>query len=157
MVVKVYGPACASTKRVLLVLIEKGIEFETVHVDIGKGKHRQSEFLKLQSFGVVLVIQDGNCTLYESRAIMRYYAEKYKSQGVDFLGRTIEERGMVEQWLEVEAHNFHPYAYNLAIHILFTPFMGITPDPKLTEEIEAKLDKGLNIYEERLSKSKFSW
>ncbi|KAK4278936.1 hypothetical protein QN277_016708 [Acacia crassicarpa] len=37
MVVKVYGPRTASTKRVLLVLIEKGIEFETVDVDVSKG------------------------------------------------------------------------------------------------------------------------
>lgn len=48
MVVKVYGPTCAATKRVLLVLVEKDIEFETVNVDIGKGEHRQPEFLKLQ-------------------------------------------------------------------------------------------------------------
>ncbi|KAK4278938.1 hypothetical protein QN277_016710 [Acacia crassicarpa] len=155
MVVKVYGPLCASTKRVLLVLIEKGIEFETVNVDVSKGEHRQPEFLKLQPFGVVPVIQDGDYTLYESRAIMRYYAEKYNSQGVDLLGKTIEERGMVEQWLEVEAQNFHSHAYNLAIHILFAPIFGITPDPKVIEESEAKLDRVLTIYEERLSQSKY--
>lgn len=86
---------------------------------------------------------------------MRCYAEKYNSQGVDLLGKTIEERGMVEQWLEVEAQNFHPHAYNLAIHILFAPMLGITPDPKVIEESEAKLDEVLTIYEERLSKSKY--
>ena len=86
---------------------------------------------------------------------MRYYAEKYKSQGVDLLGKTIEERGLVEQWLEVEAHNFHPYAYNLVIHILFAPLVGVTSDPKVIQESEAKLDKVLNIYEERLSNSKY--
>lgn len=150
-----YGPACASTKRVLLVLIEKGIEFETVNVDVSKGEQRNPEYLKLQPFGVVPVIQDGDFTLFESRAIMRYYAEKYKSQGVDLLGKTIEERGLVEQWLEVEAQNFHPFAYNLAIHILFASIIGITPDPKVIEESEAKLDKVLNIYEETLSKSKY--
>lgn len=43
-----YGPGCASTKRVLLCLIEKGIEFETVPVDIGKREHKDPNFLKLQ-------------------------------------------------------------------------------------------------------------
>jgi len=47
----------------------------------------------------------------ESRAILRHYAEKYKNQGTDLLGKTIEERGLVEQWLEVEAHNFNPPIY----------------------------------------------
>ncbi|KAE8695232.1 Glutathione S-transferase F10 [Hibiscus syriacus] len=78
MVVKVYGPAFGA----------------------------QSMFL--HPFGTVPVTQDGDYVLYESRAIMRYYAEKYKSQGTDLLGKTIEERGQVENWLEVEAHNFNP-------------------------------------------------
>ncbi|KAG4377423.1 hypothetical protein AAZX31_18G106000 [Glycine max] len=97
MVVKVYGPTYASPKRVLVCLIEKEIEFETVHVDLFKGEAKEPEFLKLQPFGLLPVIQDGDYTLYESRAIIRYYAEKYKDQGTDLLGKTIEERGLVEQ------------------------------------------------------------
>ncbi|XP_028788332.1 glutathione S-transferase F9-like isoform X2 [Neltuma alba] len=111
--------------------------------------------ISLKPFGVVPLIQDGDYTLYESRAIMRYYAEKCKSQGVDLLGKMIEERGPAEQWLEVEAQNFHPFAYNLVIHILFPSICGVTPDPKVIEESEAKLEKVLDIYEERLSKRKY--
>lgn len=48
MVVKVYGPTYASPKRVLVCLIEKEIEFETVHVDLFKGEAKEPEFLKLQ-------------------------------------------------------------------------------------------------------------
>ncbi|KAL2316831.1 hypothetical protein Fmac_030707 [Flemingia macrophylla] len=155
MVVKVYGPHCASAKRVLVCLVEKEIEFEVVPIDVGKGEQKDPGYLKLQPFGAVPVIQDGDYTLYESRAIMRYYAEKYRSQGVDLLGNTIEERGLVEQWLEVEAHNFHPPAYDLCIHVLFAAMFGVTSDPKVIEESEAKLVQVLNIYEERLSKSKY--
>ncbi|ESW13430.1 hypothetical protein PHAVU_008G195400 [Phaseolus vulgaris] len=155
MVVKVYGPHSASAKRVLVCLLEKEVEFEVVPVDLLKGEHKGPEFLKLQPFGAVPVIQDGDYTLYESRAIMRYYADKYRSQGIELVGRTPEERGVVEQWLEVEAHNFNPPANDLAVHVLFAPFFGITPDPKLIEESEAKLLKVLDVYEERLSKSKY--
>ncbi|MED6128434.1 Glutathione S-transferase F9 [Stylosanthes scabra] len=86
---------------------------------------------------------------------MRYIAEKYRSQGTELLGKTIEERGLVEQWVEVEASSFHPWAYNLAIHVLFASLIGITPDPKVIEESEANLKKVLDIYEERLSKCKY--
>jgi glutathione S-transferase len=87
---------------------------------------------------------------------MRYYAEKYRSQGVELLGKTMEEKGLVEQWLEVEAHSFNPPAYNLAVHILFPSLLaGSPPNPKVIEENEAKLGKVLNIYEERLSKSRY--
>ncbi|AET00336.1 putative glutathione transferase [Medicago truncatula] len=156
MVVKVYGPHCASAKRVLVCLVEKEIEFEVVPINVLKGEHKDPEYLKLQPFGNVPVIKDGDYTLYESRAIMRYYAEKYRSQGVELLGKTIEEKGLVEQWLEVEAHNFNPPAYNLVIHVLFPSLLvDGTPDPKVIEESEAKLVKVLNIYEERLSKNKY--
>ncbi|CAN1850861.1 Glutathione S-transferase F9 [Linum perenne] len=50
MVVKVYGPAYASPKRVIACLIEKGIEFQTVPIDLLKAEHKAPEFLKLQVF-----------------------------------------------------------------------------------------------------------
>ncbi|XP_057967149.1 glutathione S-transferase F9-like [Malania oleifera] len=155
MVVKVYGSACAASKRVVACLVEKEIQFETVPVDVSKGHHKQPDFLKLQPFGLVPVIQDGDYSLFESRAIMRYYAEKYKDQGTNLLGKTIEERGVVEQWLEVEAHNYFPPVYNLAIHIMFYSILGVQPDSKVIEESEQKLAKVLDIYEERLSERKY--
>ncbi|OVA04856.1 Glutathione S-transferase [Macleaya cordata] len=156
MVVKVYGPAIASaSRRVLACLIEKEVEFEIIPIDFMKGEHKQPDFLKLQPFGVVPVIQDGDFMLYESRAIIRYYAEKYKTQGTDLLGKTVEERGVVEQWLEVEGQNYQPPIYNLVLHLIFHPKMGLPTDEKLMIESEEKLGKVLDIYEERLSKSKY--
>ncbi|TYH44221.1 hypothetical protein ES332_D11G179000v1 [Gossypium tomentosum] len=137
MVVKVYGSAFACPKRVIACLIEKEIEFETVPVDFLKGEHKDPEFLKLQPFGTIPVTEDGDYVLYESRAIIRYYAEKYKSQGTDLLGKIVEERGQVENWLEVEAHNFNPPIYALTLHVMFASKMV------------------LDIYEERLSKNKY--
>ncbi|XP_022728052.1 glutathione S-transferase F9-like [Durio zibethinus] len=154
MVVKVYGPAYAAPKRVIVCLIEKEVEFETVPIDLLKGENKHPEFLKLQPFGTVPVIQDGNYTLFESRAILRYYAEKYKSQGTDLLGKTIEERGVVENWLEVESNSYNPPVFTLAVQILLSPKLGIPPDENLIKESEEKLAKVLDVYEERLSKSK---
>jgi hypothetical protein len=49
MVVKVYGSIrAACPQRVLACLIEKGIEFELVHVDLDKGEQKQPQFLLLQ-------------------------------------------------------------------------------------------------------------
>ncbi|KAK6287032.1 hypothetical protein POUND7_013211 [Theobroma cacao] len=155
MVVKVYGPAYASPKRVLVCLIEKEVEFETVPVDLLKGEHKDPEYLKLQPFGTVPVTQDGDYTLYESRAIMRYYAEKYKSQGTDLLGKTVEERGLVENWLEVEAQSYNPPMFTLTVQIMLSSKLGLPRDENLIKESEEKLGKVLDIYEERLSKSKY--
>ncbi|KAI5409956.1 hypothetical protein KIW84_055425 [Lathyrus oleraceus] len=145
MVVKVYGPTYGCSKRVLACLFEKEIEFETVDIDLFKGEHKQPDFLKLQPFGEVPLIQDGDFTLYE----------KYKDQGTDLLGNTIEERGLVEQWLEVDAHSFQPPIYSLVIHVLFAPLRGVPSDHKLIEESDEKIKKVLDIYEDRLSKTKY--
>ncbi|KAB2613319.1 glutathione S-transferase F9-like [Pyrus ussuriensis x Pyrus communis] len=125
MMVKVYGPLYASPKRVLVCLVENEVDFETVPINLLKGEHKHPDFLKLQPFGSIPLIQDGNYTLYESRAIIRYYAEKYKSQGTNLLGTAVEERRLVEQWLEI------------------------------IQESEEKLGKVLDIYKEQLSKSKY--
>ncbi|KAJ8631271.1 hypothetical protein MRB53_024594 [Persea americana] len=156
MVVKVYGPVYASaTRRVLACLIEKGIEFEIKPINIISGEQHSPDYLKLQPFGVVPVIQDGDLTLFESRAILRYYAEKYASQGADLLGKNLEERAVVEQWIEVEGHNYYPPTYTLLMQILYNPKLGLALDHKALEEAEEKLGKVLDIYEGRLSKSKY--
>ncbi|KAG8377371.1 hypothetical protein BUALT_Bualt08G0026100 [Buddleja alternifolia] len=155
MVVKVYGPAYGSSKRVIACLIEKEIEYEVVNIDLFKGENKTQEYLKLQPFGVLPVIQDGDFTLYESRAIMRYYAEKYKSQGTDLYGKTMEEKGLIDQWVEVEAHNFQPPLYDLVVQLLFASKLGVTPDQNRIKEDEEKLARVLDVYEERLSKSKY--
>ncbi|KAL7116650.1 hypothetical protein ACP275_03G017400 [Erythranthe tilingii] len=155
MVVKVYGPVYGSPQRVIACLLEKEIEFEVVDVDLSKGEHKSPQFLKLQPFGFVPVIQDGDYTLYESRAIIRYYAEKYRSKGTELLGKTIEERGLIEQWLDVEAHSFQPPLYDSVIQVLFGPRLGMTPDQTRLDENEKKLAQVLDVYEERLSKSKY--
>ncbi|CAN8247532.1 unnamed protein product [Cochlearia groenlandica] len=155
MVLKVYGPVFASPKRVLVTLIEKGVSFETVPVDLFKGEQKQPDFLSLQPFGSVPVVVDGDYTIFESRAVMRYIAEKYRSQGPELLGKTVEERGQVEQWLDVEATTFDPPLLNLTHHIMFASCLGITADEKLIKESEEKLSEVLDVYEAHLSKSKY--
>ncbi|KAE9603270.1 putative glutathione peroxidase, Glutathione transferase [Lupinus albus] len=91
----------------------------------------------------------------ESRAILRYYSEKYKNQGTDLLGKTLEEKALVEQWVEVESHNLNPPLMQLVIHILVNPVLGRPSDPKVIKESEEKVVKVLDIYEEKLSKTKY--
>ncbi|GMJ09318.1 glutathione S-transferase PHI 9 [Hibiscus trionum] len=96
-----------------------------------------------------------NLGVTESRAIIRYHAEKYRSQWTELLGNTVEERGQVENWLEVEAHNFNPHIYNLTLQVMFSSKMEFSRDENVIRESEEKLSRVLDIYEERLSKSKY--
>ncbi|KAK9194260.1 hypothetical protein WN944_004964 [Citrus x changshan-huyou] len=156
MVVKVYGSVkAACPQRVLACLLEKGVEFEIVQVDLDEGEHKRPEFLLRQPFGQVPVIEDGDFKLFESRAIRRYYAAKYANQGPNLLGNTLEEKALVDQWLEVEAHNFNDLAFNLVLQLVILPRMGQRSDTALVHNLEQKLEAVLNIYEQRLSKSNY--
>ncbi|CAL0334803.1 unnamed protein product [Lupinus luteus] len=156
MVVKVYGTAIAACpQRVLACLIEKGVEFELVHVDLDHGEQKKPEFLLLQPFGQVPVVEDGDFRLFESRAIVRYYAAKYAEHGPDLLGTTLKEKALVDQWLDVEAHNFNDSCFNIMLQLVILPKMGQVGDLGLAHSCEQKLEKVLDVYEKRLSESTY--
>ncbi|KAF2290527.1 hypothetical protein P3X46_029392 [Hevea brasiliensis] len=156
MVVKVYGPVqAACPQRVLACLLEKDVEFEILHVDLASGEHKRPDFLLKQPFGQVPVVEEGDLQLFESRAIIRYYAAKYADRGPNLVGKTLEERALVDQWLEVEAHNLNDLVYNLVFQLVILPRMGQPGDLKLVHSCEQKLEQVLDVYEQRLSKSKY--
>nr|QCY50335.1 glutathione S-transferase [Salix babylonica] len=156
MAVKVYGPATAvCPQRVMVCLLEKGVEFDLVHVDLDSGEQKLPEFLLKQPFGQVPVVEDGDFRLYESRAIIRYYAAKYEDRGPNLLGSTLEERALVDQWLEIEAHNFNDLVFNIIFQVVILPRIGQEGDSELVKTLEEKLEKVLDVYEKRLSRSRY--
>ncbi|KAK9275948.1 hypothetical protein L1049_023223 [Liquidambar formosana] len=156
MVVKVYGPVrAACPQRVMACLLEKGVDFEVVHVDLDAGEHKRLDFLVRQPFGQVPVIEDGDFRLFESRAIIRYYASKYAERGPNLLGTTLEERALVDQWLEVEAHNFNDLVYTLVLQLVILPRLGERSDLALIHTCKEKLENVLDVYQKRLSKSTY--
>ncbi|KAK4602810.1 hypothetical protein RGQ29_011707 [Quercus rubra] len=156
MVVKVYGTAeSACTQRVIACLLEMEVDFELVHVDLDAGEHKRPEFLVRQPFGQVPVIEDGDFRLYESRAIIRHYVAKYADRVPSLMGNSLEERAMVDQWLEVEAHNFNELIFPLVLQLVILPRMGVPGDLALAHSCEQKLEKVLDVYEQRLSKCNY--
>lgn len=67
----------------------------------------------------------------------------------------MEERALVDQWLDVEAHNFNDMVSTLVLQLLIFPKMGGQTDLVLVQNCEKKLEKVLDVYEQRLSKSRY--
>jgi len=149
---KLYGIASSTcTGRVLVTLFEKGVEdFELKVVNVRKGEGKTPEHKSLQPFGLIPVLQDGGLTLFESRAIIRYIADKFQGQGTSLYGKTPTERAVVEQWLEVEAQNFNAACKDSLKYAAASP----VNEENLAQSLE-KLAKVLDIYEARLSKTEF--
>ncbi|XP_068658769.1 glutathione S-transferase F13-like [Aristolochia californica] len=145
------------TARVAAALNEKGVDFDLVGVNLAIGEQKQPHFLARNPFGQVPVLEDGDLTLFESRAITKYIAYKYSGQGTDLVrGGDEKERALVNVWVEVEAHHFNPAVAPLVSELLIKPRVQRLPTDEVAAEAHAgKLDKVLSVYEERLSKSKY--
>jgi glutathione S-transferase len=58
-------------------------------------------------------------------------------------------------WQEVESHQFDPSASKLVWEQVFKPVFGLPTDAALVAETEVTLGKVLDVYEARLSQSKY--
>lgn len=86
MPIKIHGPRSTSTKRVLLVLEEKQVPYEVITSTGDTAEARQHpDFLKLQPFAKVPVLEDDGVFIFESRAICKYIAKKYAAQGTKLI------------------------------------------------------------------------
>jgi glutathione S-transferase len=107
--------------RVELFLNILGVAYESVDVDLRAGGHKTPEFLALNPFGQVPVLQDGELVLADSNAILVYLARKYDASG-RWLPDDPVGAARVQRWLSIAAG---PLAYGPAaarrICLLKTP------------------------------------
>jgi len=95
-------PLSGHSHRVQLALSLMGLPHQVVQVDLKSGAHKSSEFLKLNPFGQVPVLDDGGTTLFDSNAILVYLATKYDADR-RWLPRDPKGQADVQAWLSVAA------------------------------------------------------
>ena len=93
---KFYDCATApSPRRVRIFLAEKGIELETIQVDLAKGEQFSEEFKAINPLGEVpLLALDDGTTISQVNAICHYLEEFYPETPLH--GRNPLERAQVE-------------------------------------------------------------
>ena len=67
----------SNSDRVKIVLHEKGLPYERVTLTLAKNEQKRPEFLQLNPYGKVPVIDDDGQVLFESCIINEYLDEKY--------------------------------------------------------------------------------
>lgn len=78
MAIKLYDAVPSSNSdRVKIALNEKGLAYERVSLNLARRDQKKPEFLKLNPYGKVPVIDDGGKILFESCIINEYLDEKY--------------------------------------------------------------------------------
>lgn len=90
--------------RVELFLSLLGLPFEYRPVDLAGGAHRKPDFLALNPFGQVPVLEDGEVVIADSNAILVYLASRYgQGRAIDWLPREPVAAAAVQRWLSVAA------------------------------------------------------
>ncbi len=100
--IKLYRyPPSARCHKVQLFLSLLGLPVELIHIDLVAGDQKKPEFLQLNVFGHVPVIQDGDVTLADSDAILVYLAGKYDTGA--WLPKDPVQAAEVQRWFSVSA------------------------------------------------------
>lgn len=94
-------PLSGHSHRAELLLSLLGLKATVVEVDLRKGAHKQPDFLKINAFGQVPVLEDGQDVIADSNAILVYLARKYG--GDQWLPSDPLQAARVERWLSVAA------------------------------------------------------
>ncbi|XP_076950358.1 glutathione S-transferase-like [Bidens hawaiensis] len=145
-----------ATFRALVSLFEKDIDVEFVKVHMADGEHKTPEFLARNPFGQVPVLEDGDITIFESRAITQYVAHTYTDKGTDLMMKDPKKLAIQSVWMEVESQKFDLPSHKLTIELYFNVLRrGREADEALIAEFEKKLVDVLDVYEQRLMESKY--
>ena len=88
-------------KRQVLFASLLGLKPELVEVDLAAGAHKQPEFLALNPFGQVPVLEDDGVVVADSNAILVYLAKK--AGRTDWLPEDPAGAAAVQRWLSVAA------------------------------------------------------
>lgn len=76
--IKLYTfPASSNSRKVRMALIEKGLEFERIPVDLSKREQKNPDYLKINPFGQVPALDDEGFILYDSTIINEYLEDEY--------------------------------------------------------------------------------
>lgn len=140
-------PLSGHAHRVELFLSLLNLPTELVFVDLAKGAHKSAEFLAMNPFGQVPVIDDNGVVLSDSNAILVYLAKQYDTSG-QWLPKEPLAGARVQRWLSVAAGQI---ASGPATARLITVFGA----PYDAESTIARSHALLQVVEQELANSPF--
>jgi glutathione S-transferase len=112
--IKLYTfPPSTNSRKVRIVLLEKGLEFERINVDLTKREQKNPEYLKIHPFGQVPALDDEGFILYDSTVINEYLEDEYPYPSL--MPGDSEGRARARLWEDFRDSHFNPYC----VHIIY--------------------------------------
>ena len=134
--------------RVELFMSMLGLPFEVINVDLMAGAHKKPDFLAMNPFGQVPVIEDGDVTLADSNAILVYLTHRYAQNAEQWLPGDPLGAARVQRWLSVAAG---PLAFGPSAARVIQLFKK----PDSPDDAIARAHALFAVMEQQLASSKF--
>ena len=159
---KLYAnPTAPSPKRVRMFLVEKGVSYDEILVDTIKGKHLEPEFLSINPWATIPVLElDDGTHISEAIACCRYLEEAYPEPPL--MGRSPKEKAIISMWEHrMEWDGFLAVAEMLRNTIDRMKGRGLTGTtdfdqiPALAERGKKRITVFHNMLETRCAESEF--
>jgi glutathione S-transferase len=132
--------------KVALMLTLAGASFSYRYIDLAQGAQRQPDYLALNRFGQVPVLQHGDITLAQSNVILRYLTGALGKFGPANEG----ERRQIDQWLDWEAD-----LMSSGVRAIRSAVRFLNADPAVRQYIRGRAERALNMLNAALAERKF--
>jgi glutathione S-transferase len=139
-----FGPS-TNSRKVRIALIEKGLEFERITVDLTKREQKSPEYLRIHPFGQVPALDDEGFIVYDSTVINEYLEDEYP--GVPLMPKDSEGRARARMMEDLRDNHFNP-PYVQMMREMRKP--EAERDPKVLEQANADLRRCLDRIEKEL-------
>lgn len=138
----------ANVQKVLWALHELDLPYRGERVGGSFGGNRDADYLAMNPMGLVPVIRDGDVTMFESNAIVRYLSARYRP-GV-LRPEDHRQLAMAEQWMDWQQNVFC-----LPVSTIFMNTIRVAPDQRdgaAVSEAEAHAADALRVADAHLSR-----
>jgi len=140
MSLKIYAfPPSPRSFKVLWAANHLGVDYDFRLVDFTKNGQKAPEFLALNPNGRAPVIDDNGYVLWESNAIVEYFASLKPQSGL--LPQDARAQLAVRKWLFWESAHWDPACAVFALERVVKPLFG------LGEANQAEIDRGTLLFE----------
>jgi glutathione S-transferase len=133
--------------KVGLMLSMCGARWNYRHVDMRGGQHKLPEFLAMNRFGQVPVLQHGDRYIAQSNAILQYLAQYFGK----FQGRNESEAWRIAEWL---SWDFDRFSSGVGLSRTFAKFQPQTAEDVKTF-MRSRGEQALTMLDRHLGTSKF--
>nr|AID57568.1 glutathione S-transferase [uncultured bacterium]AID57603.1 glutathione S-transferase [uncultured bacterium] len=127
-----------------------GKPYEKIMVDIAAGAHKAPDYLKINPFGRIPAMSDGEFNLSESLAISRYIA-----RDTSLYPNDAKAQGRIDQWADFSVHHIRINVGRIQFNRVVAPMMGSRVDESSIKLGLKLLGDNLPTIERRLSEFPF--